>query len=513
MASSNSEIRQLERTLSTLLNKQLQSICQQNSLKTSGVKAELQQRIKNALIENYAASPYQFRKIQESINSTAHGASTHSPQPNMPNSFTNGSNYNYATGRTSDFAPQAHRFAGASNPNQPVSGFGPSTGGGSTLNYYKNAHQNLRDLQFKTSPFYSIVSRIGDVRTCDVMSQHRSTVVIPIRVADQPSLISLENDKSDRIMVFCAADRDAVQDIAFPHQSEIKVNGGDIKANLRGLKGKPGTTRPVDITSALRLKPSTYNNSVEFTYALTNKKFYLAAYLCKMVSVTELVAKIQRRKITKATVIQEINKKANDPDVVTTSTVLSLKCPLSYTRLSTPCRSVLCQHIQCFDANSYLQLQEQGPQWLCPICNQPAPFENLAVDEYVKDILANTADTMEQVTIEPDGQWSTKSTESVPRKSRPSNSRASIDVDDDISVLTDNYSNGHGGTPHPYATPVRTFVGGETPASSSREQSSVPKSGGKRPAPEVIDLTLDSDEDDAPLFRAPKKMRTSSYDM
>lgn len=92
-----------------------------------------------------------------------------------------------------------------------------------------------------------------------------------IRVGDHPSLVNLTDDKSYRVMMFCAADRDNVQDIAFPHQSEFKVNGGEIKANLRGLKGKPGTTRPVDITGALRLKPATYNNSIEFTYALTNK--------------------------------------------------------------------------------------------------------------------------------------------------------------------------------------------------------------------------------------------------
>ena len=76
-----------------------------------------------------------------------------------------------------------------------------------------------------------------------------------------------------------------------------------------------------------------------------------------------------------------VNKKAQDPDVVATSQVLSLKCPLSYMRLVTPCRSLSCTHIQCFDATSYLQLQEQGPQWVCPICNKSAPFEQLAVDE------------------------------------------------------------------------------------------------------------------------------------
>lgn len=69
----------------------------------------------------------------------------------------------------------------------------------------------------------------------------------------------------------CAADRGPLQDISFPPQSELRVNGGEVKANLRGLKNKPGSTRPADITSALRFKPSHYLNNVDFTYALTNK--------------------------------------------------------------------------------------------------------------------------------------------------------------------------------------------------------------------------------------------------
>ena len=72
-------------------------------------------------------------------------------------------------------------------------------------------------------------------------------------------------------MVFCAAGNSGVQDIAFPHNCEIKLNGGEVKANLRGLKGKPGSTKPVDITDLLRLKPNTYNNNLDFIYALTSK--------------------------------------------------------------------------------------------------------------------------------------------------------------------------------------------------------------------------------------------------
>jgi E3 SUMO-protein ligase PIAS1 len=79
------------------------------------------------------------------------------------------------------------------------------------------------------------------------------------------------NDTSLKVMAFCAAEGKGRQDIAFPHQSEVKVNGGEVKANLRGLKNKPGSTRPVDITKDLRLKIAAYSNTIELTYALTNK--------------------------------------------------------------------------------------------------------------------------------------------------------------------------------------------------------------------------------------------------
>lgn len=102
------------------------------------------------------------------------------------------------------------------------------------------------------------------------MSQHRNSIQIPIKLNDHPSLQQCITDKSYRIMVFCAADNHGVQDISYPHQSELRVNGGEVKANLRGLKNKPGSTRPVDITDSLRLKPH-YVNNIEFTYALTNK--------------------------------------------------------------------------------------------------------------------------------------------------------------------------------------------------------------------------------------------------
>ncbi len=103
------------------------------------------------------------------------------------------------------------------------------------------------------------------------MAAHRNSERVSIKVQDHPALGLCVTDPTMRVMVLCAAGNFGVQEIAFPHQCELKVNGGDIKANLRGLKNKPGSTRPVDITDSLRLRPASYTNNVELTYALTQK--------------------------------------------------------------------------------------------------------------------------------------------------------------------------------------------------------------------------------------------------
>src|SRR5450432_2568591 len=55
------------------------------------------------------------------------------------------------------------------------------------------------------------------------------------------------------------------------------------------------------------------------------------------------------------TYTETVTRRAQDADIVATSTKMSLKCPLSTLRIDTPCRSIGCAHNQCFDAASYLQ--------------------------------------------------------------------------------------------------------------------------------------------------------------
>ena len=81
-------------------------------------------------------------------------------------------------------------------------------------------------------------------------------------------------DSSLRVLLYCAAKSDITAgvpfDVAFPSQLEVKVNDTEVRANFKGLKNKPGSTRPADITAFITKQPQ-YTNRILVTYALTQK--------------------------------------------------------------------------------------------------------------------------------------------------------------------------------------------------------------------------------------------------
>jgi len=178
-------------------------------------------------------------------------------------------------------------------------------------------------------------------------------------------------------------------------------------------------------------------------------------------------------------------KKANDADIEVGSSVMSLKDPISTLRIVTPCRSTVCTHNQCFDADSFLQLQEQAPTWTCPICNKTISYEALAVDQYVEEIL-NKARNTDQVTIQPSGEWSTEKDV----KPKHNHRHDDDDSEDDLVEISDYRVQAIKSEAAPTPTSITT------PPLPSREPSTAPRSGQKRTA-EVVDLTL-SDDDEPP---------------
>lgn len=77
---------------------------------------------------------------------------------------------------------------------------------------------------------------------------------------------------------------------------------------------------------------------------------------------------------------------------------------LAFSRIKIPIRSIHCQHLQCFDANTFLLMNEQRPTWTCPVCNiKIESYNHLMLDGYFMEILKNTPKHIESVNVEPNG--------------------------------------------------------------------------------------------------------------
>ena len=84
-----------------------------------------------------------------------------------------------------------------------------------------------------------------------------------------------------------------------------------------------------------------------------------------------------------------IKEKLNDQDseIATTSCKVSLACPLGKNRMRIPARASTCDHLQCFDAQTYLMMNERKPKWNCPVCNKTAEPVSLQIDGFFQDLV------------------------------------------------------------------------------------------------------------------------------
>ncbi|XP_040310914.1 zinc finger MIZ domain-containing protein 2 isoform X5 [Herpailurus yagouaroundi] len=89
-----------------------------------------------------------------------------------------------------------------------------------------------------------------------------------------------------------------------------------------------------------------------------------------------------------------------------TAIKVSLRCPITFRRIQLPARGHDCRHIQCFDLESYLQLNCERGTWRCPVCNKTALLEGLQVDQYVLGVLVHIQNSdYEEITIDPTCSW------------------------------------------------------------------------------------------------------------
>ncbi|KAK6541663.1 SUMO ligase siz1 [Orbilia ellipsospora] len=388
---------------------------------------------------------------------------------------------------------------------------------------------------FYPSPFYDVQSNLTTIHGLQAYNSNGtpSRSVLNMTLALTPQTVD-DIRSGFRTMLYSAGiegNTVGPHHVAFPAQIEIRVNGKAVSANLRGLKNKPGTTKPLDLTDLLDKTPG-FKNNIMITYALSSKRYLVIVKLVRKYTPEAVLNTIKARPhISKQNVLDRLRKESQDDDIVATSSIMSLKCPASTLRIVTPIRSSACKHHQCYDGLSFLQLQEQAPAWSCPVCSKKIEFEQLAVDKYVEEILKSVPKSVESVMIDPMGNWTVpEKKESSPRIKRDRDSYDDDDDDDDsedeLSILdtaptsfrssTNGFNptlpsiNGQNGStlarPNPFSTP-KSLSSEPLAASSSRPNGG---NSNKRPAPVHIDLTLSDEEDDEVRARPAKRLQTSA---
>ncbi|CAL8092728.1 unnamed protein product [Calicophoron daubneyi] len=236
-------------------------------------------------------------------------------------------------------------------------------------------------------------------------------------------------------------------DDVLPVHLLVQVNGRPVQlppllpSNRPGMDGRRNP-RPINITQFLRVSPAVPNyikltwthDYAAFTYNLVG--IYLMhkrspQHLCSLLQSvafcnadkmkSELIRKLQPKADHNKSVDSSGDLIANDEcgddddDIVMPNTLpVQLLCPLSKCRIEVPVRGRDCRHVQCYDATTYLIINERKPSWKCPVCDQKARYDDLIVDGLLMEVLSSKkSHDVDEVVFHDDGSWSTENDEDI----------------------------------------------------------------------------------------------------
>ncbi|KAF7793338.1 hypothetical protein EIP86_004450 [Pleurotus ostreatoroseus] len=339
---------------------------------------------------------------------TADNSFTSASQSVYSNAASSSSIYQSRTPNTSNL-PRFDPYAPPRKPQLPTATSTPAS--------------SLNNILFKHSPFFRVEKAVSSVIECpeSTSQMDRKQQMLTFQITPDVSAKLSSASPKYQLRLYCTSSTYYSQGrqnlgpcpIEFPPTCEVRVNNTQLNASLKGMKKKPGTAPPPDLGKLVRTASGSANR-VEMVYVNSQqpipcKKYFLVVMLVEVTSVDQLIERLRKGKFKSSNEIVAKMKQqsSEDDDIIAGPQKLSLKCPLSYLRIATPCRSVMCVHSQCFDAFSWYSVMEQTTTWLCPICEKVLNTEELIVDGFFDEILKGTNDEVEDVMVEADGQWHT----------------------------------------------------------------------------------------------------------
>ncbi|CAO1625726.1 unnamed protein product [Sympodiomycopsis kandeliae] len=275
-------------------------------------------------------------------------------------------------------------------------------------------------INFKPSPFWKIENFLcAPILLPEAAMQSRREAVLDLKLNPQVSSLIKSQSTSYQVRLFCATKAAAEiserypatsASVEFPVSCELRINGALYTSSLKGSKKQPGRVPPPNLNKDKTLiTREGLLNKITLAYANTTQKYVMVAAFCSYTSAEENVERLRRQKHrTREEIIATMKKAAAEEDIEVGTSTLSLRDPLSYTRIQAPCRSIHCSHAQCFDAIFFFMSNEQSPTWNCPHCNKTIQPDDLFIDGYFEDIVKRVPDDEDAVDFEQDGSWRTK---------------------------------------------------------------------------------------------------------
>lgn len=199
-----------------------------------------------------------------------------------------------------------------------------------------------------------------------------------------------------------------------PLELQIRLNNKVCSLPPISDKSKLGTPvrrifRPIDCTDFVKLNPS-ISNTITVNWIPDGKTYVLGMCLVKKLTPEKLLEDLYNKKPrssadTKNDIIQTLDKA--DPDVSTLSYRFSLICPLGKVKMKIPVKSSKCDHIQCFDASTFILMNEQKPSWTCPTCGQPCLYDDIQIQSYFIEVISspNLPEKCNEIELLGDGTW------------------------------------------------------------------------------------------------------------
>uniref|UniRef100_A0A8C7WQE2 Protein inhibitor of activated STAT, 1b n=1 Tax=Oryzias sinensis TaxID=183150 RepID=A0A8C7WQE2_9TELE len=303
-------------------------------------------------------------------------------------------------------APLGFDSHGSPSPLLPVSLLGPKHE--MSLPHLSSAlHPVHPDVKLQRLPFYDVLDEL--IKPTSLVSDNTQ------RFQEACYAFALTPQQVQQISssIFCLSETSCPQEDHFPPNLCVKVNGkpcnlpGYLPPTKNGVEPKR-PSRPINITSLVRLSTTVPNTIVVSWTSEIGRSFSMAVYLVRQQSSAVLLQRLRAKGIRNPdhsrALIKEKLTADPESEIATTSLRVSLLCPLGKMRLTIPCRSATCSHLQCFDATLYIQMNEKKPTWVCPVCDKKAPYEHLIIDGLFMEILSSCSDC-DEIQFKEDGSW------------------------------------------------------------------------------------------------------------